>query len=58
MKLRLLQGHPEAFARLRPLPSELEQKKKVLQRNQSAPMPPRRKAERLALLGVVRHDGL
>jgi hypothetical protein len=57
VKLWFLQRHPEAFARLRPLLSELEQKKDTLQRNQPAPVSPRRVAESFARPSVVGHHG-
>jgi hypothetical protein len=58
VKFRLLKREPKAFTRLRPLASELEQQKEVLERDETASMSSRWQAEQCAWPRIVRDDGL
>ncbi len=53
MQFRLFERHPETFVGLRSHPAELEEQKKVLERQQTAPVPPRRQRKITAFMGVV-----
>ena len=55
MQLWLFERHQETFVGLGSHPTELQKHKKVLERQQAAPMPPCRQRKTTAFMGLVQY---
>ena len=56
MQLWLFERHQETFVGLGSHPTELQKHKKVLERQQAAPMPPCRQRKTTAFMGLVQYN--